>query len=309
VFQRPPPGAQARQLSLRTSREYLARVEAKEREVESGEALARRLQLEEEDAEMAARLERADHEAAAERARIRASREAADAATAAGLVEAEEKAAAEETAKRSAEEKRREGKDRQLAAKMQKKEVEGFNAAARELEESWRAPRIETEETKSGLEISMHLPNVASMEVDLDEASRSIMVRARPKRVGSSPVRRFISGPGAFAVGGLPAAADEPPIEFSVDLRLVGNDVTFAQEDISSRYDDRTGRLSISLKNVWLNSADAGAGEAGRRGVRDRLAKGFRSAISRIFRPAASAASAPAAADDDRDGGQDGPGR
>merc|ERR1712166_1582526 len=59
--------------------------------------------------------------------------------------------------------------DEKSARQMQGDELGGVALNSTSVKDAWNNPKVEVEETKSGAIITVQLPNVRSMEVDIDE--------------------------------------------------------------------------------------------------------------------------------------------
>lgn len=90
-----------------------------------------------------------------------AAREAEDAKLSRALMQAEEKAVTAAAKAAAA----RDAADAKLAAKMQAKEAKEFRVQVEKLCEAWRNPKLQTENTPSGLVVSCYLPFLRRAEV------------------------------------------------------------------------------------------------------------------------------------------------
>ena len=160
--------------------------------------------------------------------------------------------------------KRQHEKDLELARKMQSEELGEAAVKSTIVQESWSNPKVEVEETKSGCIITVQLPNVRRMEVDLDEEENAIFVNAIPKssdRVARKVLESKMSDE-ALSAYEANAAHDElkrivkhsfvgelKPVSFEINLADIVEGIVCA-EDIKSQYKAEEGLLSLELEGV-----------------------------------------------------------
>jgi hypothetical protein len=182
-------------------------------------------------------------------------------------------------------------KDVVLARRMQREELGDAADQSARVQDSWSNPQVEVEETKSGCVITVQLPNVRRMEVDLDEEENAIFVNAIPK--SSEKVARKVleskmqqSGGGAETDESCrrvesDAAHDElkriikhsfvgelRPVSFEINLADIVEGFVCA-EDIKSEYRAKEGILRLELEGVVAVSEKKQ--QKFRRGLLERL--------------------------------------
>ena len=145
--------------------------------------------------------------------------------------------------------------DERLARQMQGDELGDLATKSTSVRDAWSNPEVEVEETKSGAVITVQLPNVRRMEVDLDEDENAIFVNAIPKsadRVAEKlttddahdELKKIVE---SQFVGSL------KPVSFEIQLGDIVDGIVTA-DDIISEYRAETGLLRLELCGVVAKS-------------------------------------------------------
>ena len=145
--------------------------------------------------------------------------------------------------------------DERMAREMQGEELGDVATRGNQHRESWSNPEVDIEETKSGAVITVQLPNVRRMEVDLDEELNIIFVNAIPKSADRvvarltddkthDELKRIVE---SQFVGAL------KPVSFEIKLVDIVEGLVTA-EDIVSEYRAESGLLRLELTGVVAKS-------------------------------------------------------
>ena len=147
--------------------------------------------------------------------------------------------------------------DEKLARQMQGDELGDVALKSTSVRDAWNNPEVEVEETKSGAVITVQLPNVRRMEVDLDEDENCIFVNAIPKSAdrvvakltdqhneAHDELKKIVE---SQFVGSL------KPVAFEIHLEEIVEGIVTA-DDIRSEYIAKTGMLRLELCGVVAKS-------------------------------------------------------
>ena len=116
---------------------------------------------------------------------------------------------------------------------------------------------MEVEETKSGAVITVQLPNVRRMEVDLDEEENTIFVSAKPKsadRVVAKLTDAHDAHDELKKIVESQFVGELKPISLEIKLDDIVDDGLVTADDIVSEYQAKTGLLRLELCGVVAKS-------------------------------------------------------
>ena len=170
--------------------------------------------------------------------------------------------------------------DERMARQMQGEELGEVATKGHSVREAWSNPEVEVEETKSGAVITVQLPNVRRMEVDLDEEENTIFVNAIPKSADRVVAKLTDDDTHAELkkivehqfVGAL------KPVAFEIKLDEIVEGLVTA-DDIVSEYVAETGLLRLELCGVVAKSKVAL--EVAKTSLLSRLGRLFKPSFAR----------------------------
>ena len=168
-------------------------------------------------------------------------------------------------------------KDAAFARKLQHCELSEVISSGEEAEQHWCEPTVDTTETEDGTSITVTLPNVRRMEVDLDEEELAIYVNAVPKE--HLPVAMKDAHDELLSYAKEVCDVDLKPVAFEIDLRdlVVIPERGVRADDITSSYDPKTGTLKMHIDGVKIVQRRRGSFM---RSLTSRLGKVFSSSFS-----------------------------
>ena len=138
--------------------------------------------------------------------------------------------------------------DMEMARRLQETELSEIIEETEKVTQKWKEPTVEVEEQDNGVLLLVELSGVRRMEVDLDEEERVVYVTAVPKSKTYDPLREHHPE--------LRKMVSKDKIEsskFHIDLTQIV-DGYFTHTDIDSKYDPKTGNLTIFVHDVHLSS-------------------------------------------------------
>ena len=211
-----------------------------------------------------------------------------------------EKAAMREWEEEKAQEKRERkqlSKDAKIAQKMQVKELRTFRKQKERFEKIWGEPKVNVEQVDSRVELTMILPGVDQMNVELEPEEKRLIIEAWPLTADLSGEALKIA-----------EEIDADPIRVTIDMRSYEGDAADGFIDpskITSDYNPKTALLTITMMDMVQAGGDQGAdgdgdgdGKKGgskrglrRRGSSSRVAEAVRSRFVRAFRRSSSSSS------------------
>ena len=146
--------------------------------------------------------------------------------------------------------------DARMARELQGDELGEVATQGSTVRDAWSNPKVEVEETKSGAVITVQLPNVRRMEVDLDEEENTIFVSAKPKsadRVVAKLTDAHDAHDELKKIVESQFVGELKPISFEIKLDDIVDGLVTA-DDIVSEYQAKTGLLRLELCGVVAKS-------------------------------------------------------
>jgi hypothetical protein len=166
--------------------------------------------------------------------------------------------------------------DEKMARQIQGDELGDVAIKGSNVRNAWSNPKVEVEETKSSAIITVQLPNVRRMEVDLDEELNIIFISAKPKT--ADRVVAHITDDGAHdelkKIVQSEFIGELKEISFEIKLDdIIDGEVT--ADDILSEYKAETGLLRLELRGAIAKS----------KVEQKEFKKGLLSRLGRLFKP------------------------